>query len=156
MPRRAAAALDDVEHDAVEAADAAPSRRLKVVGHHSGDGRKLIARSFMSASTSLSVRPNSSAASSRFRLKSVRPTIPRVSRLISAATSSGAPLAPAASQRSSMARVASVMVVTKPVSRWRWKAGWASRRWRRQKSPSLVKRPSPTSTFIFAITIPFS
>ena len=52
-----------------------------------------------------------------------------------------------ARHRSTCAWVVSVMASTSAASRCRWKAGCASRRWRSQKSSSLVSSPVPSPGF---------
>jgi hypothetical protein len=58
-------------------------------------------------------------------------------------------------QRSSRSVAQRIIVWAKPAMRSRWNAGCASRRWRRQKSPSLVKSPSPRSAFTRPMIGPF-
>jgi len=76
-----------------------------------------MARSLTIASAAVRASPTSSAAVSSTRLKSARPTIPRVSALMSAATSNEVPVPTRGAQRSSIASVVSVIAVTKPARR---------------------------------------
>jgi hypothetical protein len=62
---------------------------------------------------------------------------------ISSNRSTGSPRAIRAGHRSICMVTTSVIVLTKPSSRWRWNTGKISRRRRCQGSPSLMNKPSP-------------
>ena len=77
--------------------------------------------------------------------KSASPTMRNVSCIISDIIPTGSPRAARGSQLSSIREAARTIRPAMAAMRWRWNAGWASRRCRSQNVPWLVSSPLPTT-----------
>ncbi len=106
------------------------------------DGRKnsFWNLAFVTSSAVPRAEETSPADEARSRPIMVRPITRSVSRLIASET----PIPSPSRHMPISCRTASVIVSAIAASRVRWNAGWAGFRCRRQNSPSLVSRPSPT------------
>src|SRR5215203_1276807 len=138
LARAAAAPGDDPVDDFVECR---PRGKEAAVA-----GRGYAKRNVTSSKSVAIARPIVLISPSTEVLNNARVTTSIVRRENSAPTSSGWPRSASGRQRSSISRVASVINPPKAATRLRWNAGWARRRWRRQKSPSLVKSPLPRNS----------
>ena len=130
-------------------------RRLRGVGIIKTLGKIEKASSDTNCSAASMARPTPAASPTRSTPNSACPTTWSVTRDVCSIKSMGVPSAAAFSHPFSIWVPALLMIVARPSMRWRWNAGCAKRRCRRQNSPSLVNRPSPMSGFTRRMRLPF-